>query len=315
MTHPAQHQDLGHGITVLDAEYIQPGIAAVYLMQQGDQVAIIETGTAFTVPHILELLQQRGLSAENIAYVIPTHVHLDHAGGAGELMALCPNAQLIIHPFGARHMIDPGRLQQGVIAVYGEENFKQYYGELKPIEAERVIEAADNFELDFNGRKLVFLDTPGHAKHHFCIYDETSNGIFTGDTFGLSYPNLTDGDEPFIFATTTPVQFDPEAMLNSIDRLMALKPEKMYLTHYSAITPTQSVVEQLKDSVLAFKTIAEKERPVAKDRQQRIEERMMEYMLTQLETLQSPLSVDEISAFLKNDVTLNAQGLEVWLNK
>ncbi|WP_455217384.1 MBL fold metallo-hydrolase, partial [Kaarinaea lacus] len=199
--------DLDYGITQLDAEYIRPGVAALYLLQQGGQVAIIETGTTLSVPAVITALEQRGLSSQDVAYVIPTHVHLDHAGGAGELMSICPNAQLVIHPYGAKHMIDPSRLVEGTIAVYGEEKFKKLYGDLKPIQEDRVVEAPDNFELLFNGRKLSFLDTPGHARHHFCVYDDTSRGIFSGDTFGISYPQLGTGRGPFIFPTTTPVQF------------------------------------------------------------------------------------------------------------
>lgn len=309
------YQDLGDGITMLDAEYIQPGVAAVYLMQQGGQVAIIETGTAFTVPHILELLSQRGLGEKDVAYVIPTHVHLDHAGGAGELMARCPNAKLVIHPFGARHMIDPSKLQQGVIDVYGEDNFHKYYGELKPIDAARVIEAADGFVLDFNGRELRFIDTPGHAKHHFCLYDEVSNGIFTGDTFGLSYPQLATAQGPFIFATTTPVQFDPKALLHSIDRLISFKPAQMFLTHYGVITPTPSITAQLKETINAFAQIALEEKPIEEERQARIEKRLMDYLLDRLQAMQCPLAEDECREIMRNDVSLNAQGLDVWLYK
>lgn len=304
---------LDHGITQLDAEYITPGVAAVYLMQQGDQVAIIETGTALSVPTILTELEQRGLSAEHVAYVIPTHVHLDHAGGAGELMHVCANAKLVIHPYGARHMIDPSKLAAGTIAVYGEEKFKQYYGELKPVVEDRIIEAPDNFELDFNGRLLKFLDTPGHARHHFCVYDETSRGIFSGDTFGLSYPQLKTKQGPFIFPTTTPVQFDPQALKSSIDRLMSLQPEHIYLTHFGRITPTAEVVSQLKQGIDAFTAIALSEKENDNQRTERIAERMMGYLLQQLQKMNCEVAENVCREILQNDVVLNSQGLDYWL--
>ena len=315
MEHTPRHQDLGHGITILDAEYIQPGVAAVYLMQQGQQVAIIETGTAYTVPYILELLSLRGLGPEDVAYVIPTHVHLDHAGGAGELMAQCPQAQLVIHPFGARHMIEPDKLRLGVIAVYGEEAFTKYYGELKPIDASRVIEAGDGFELDFNGRKLLFIDTPGHAKHHFCLYDATSQGIFTGDTYGLSYPQLITEQGPFILATTTPVQFDPDALIQSIDRLLSLQPAQMFLTHYGVVVPTPALTAQLKETIRNFTQIALEEKNNQLNRQSCIETRLMDYLTEKLRVMQCHLPEPLCREVLQNDVILNAQGLDVWLSR
>ena len=311
----AQHTDLGHGISLIDAEYLYPGVVAVYLLQQDDQLAIIETGTANSAANILTVIESQGFSPDNVAYIIPTHVHLDHAGGAGELMQHCSNAQLVIHPYGARHMIDPSKLIAGTIAVYGEEKFKQLYGELKPIDAERVIEAPDNFELFLGERRLLFLDTPGHARHHFCVYDEGSQGIFTGDTFGLSYHKLTTEAGPFIFPTTTPVQFDPPALLQSIDRLMDLNPKQMYLTHFGNIEPTDAVVKQLKKRIHDFTEIALAEKHNDSDRLQKIEQGLKDYLLAELTAMQCHQPLDFLEQFLRNDVSLNAQGLDIWLEK
>jgi glyoxylase-like metal-dependent hydrolase (beta-lactamase superfamily II) len=311
----AQYMVLDHGISLIDAEYLYPGVVAVYLLQQDDQLAIIETGTANSAANILAVIESHGFSAENVSYIIPTHVHLDHAGGAGELMQHCSNAQLVIHPYGARHMIDPSKLIAGTIAVYGKEKFQELYGELKPIDASRVIEAPDNFELMLGQRRLRFLDTPGHARHHFCIYDEGSQGIFTGDTFGLCYPNLTSDGKPFIFPTTTPIQFDPPALLQSIDRLMALKPKQMYLTHFGNIEPTDAVVNQLKKRVHHFTQIALAEMHTNGDRLQNIERRLKDYLLAELALMQCHQPVEFCEQFLANDISLNAQGLDIWLEK
>lgn len=302
---------LKHNIILQDAHYVQNGVACVYLMQQGDEIAIIETGTAHTVPHILEALDKSGYSAASVRYVIPTHIHLDHAGGAGQLMAACPNAQLLIHPRGAPHMIDPAKLQAGTIAVYGAEPFNRLYGELLPVPAARVVEMPDGQQLDFNGRQLSFLHTAGHALHHFCVHDSLSSGIFTGDTFGICYPNLQTNGQPFIFATTTPVHFSPDDMLDSIDRLMALKPDVMYLTHFGPVEPTEALVSGLKKSVVAFRELALKHQSIEGNRQSAIEEALLAWFLKELGVQPD----DDAAKWLSNDVHLNAQGLEVWLKR
>ena len=311
----ATYQDLSHGITVIDAEYGSSGVAALYLMQEGDQVAIIETGTNHSVPLIKEVLESKGLNFSNVRYVIPTHVHLDHAGGAGDLMHYCENAELVIHPFGAAHMIDPSRLEAGTIAVYGEENFRKLYGSIRPIDAERVIEAPDGFRLELNGRELEFLDTPGHARHHFCVVDKTSKGIFTGDTFGLCYPQLTTAEGPFSFATTTPVQFDPDALLISIERLMSYHPEHMYLTHFGAIEPTTSIVEQLTNAVKHIKKIALNAKDVTENRDEYLQQQLQKHILAKLAEMKCEQSVEFQTAVMANDIKLNAQGMDVWLNR
>ncbi len=310
----AQHTDLGHGISLVDAEYLYSRVVAMYLLQQREQLAIIETGTANSAAHILAVIKSRGLSPNDVSYIIPTHVHLDHAGGAGELMQHCQNAQLVIHPYGARHMVDPSKLIAGTIAVYGEEKYRQLYGELKPIDAQRVIEAPNNFELFLGDRRLMFLDTPGHARHHFCVYDEDSQGIFSGDTFGLCYPQLTTERGPFIFPTTTPVQFDPPALLESIDRLMALHPKHMYLTHFGHIEPTDAVVSQLKKRVHDFTEIALAEKH-SSERLKNIELRLKDYLLTELASMQCHQSNAFCETLLQNDISLNAMGLDIWLEK
>ena len=308
-------QDLGHGITLVDAEYGQSGIAAVYLMEQDGEVAIIETGTNHSVPYIQKALQANNLSFDNVRYIIPTHVHLDHAGGAGELMLQCKNAQLVVHPFGARHLIEPSKLTAGAIAVYGEENFRKLYGEIKPVDKKRVIEAPSFFELELNGRKLKFFDTPGHARHHFCVYDEQSAGIFTGDTFGVSYPQITTEQGSFIFATTTPIQFDPGSLLQSIDCLVSLEPENMYLTHFGAITPTTKVVKQLKRSIRRFSNIALDLQEQPENRVQIIEEKLTKFLLEVLEEMGCHQTPEFCKSVIKSDMHLNATGLDFWLSK
>ena len=315
MTKKASYQNLSHGITVMDTEYMSDEIAALYIVEEQGGVAIIETGTNHSIPYVKEVLESMQLSFDDVRYIIPTHVHLDHAGGASGLMSQCPNAELVIHPFGAAHMIDPSRLIAGSIAVYGEEKFKSLYGEIKPIVKERVIQAPDGFKVTMNNRVFEFLDTPGHARHHFCIYDSKSNGIFTGDTFGLSYPHLTTKKDRLIFATTTPVQFDPDALLASIEKIMSKNPEHIYLTHYSQITPTPEIVEQLTDSVKAFAKIALDFTDKTEDRIENISQNIQSYLLKKLEELDCKQDIKTQVNVIKFDSLLNAQGLDVWLTK
>ena len=315
MTQKATYQELSHGITVMDTEYMSSDIAALYIVEQDNEVAIIETGTNHSIPYILEVLEAKQLSFDNVRYIIPTHVHLDHAGGASGLMELCHNAELVIHPFGVAHMIDPSKLIAGAAAVYGEDKFKALYGEIKAIDKDRVIQAPDGFKLSMNGREFEFIDTPGHARHHFCVYDKKSNGLFSGDTFGLSYPQLTTDAGRFVFATTTPVQFDPEALLDSIDKIMAKHPAQIYLTHFNQITPTPTVVKQLKDSVIEFKNIALAAVDITEDRIEVISQNIQSYLLKKLAEMGCNQDIEFQKNVIKFDCLLNAQGLDFWLSK
>ena len=298
------------GISVIDSEYYSKDFAAIYLLKQKNKVIIIETGTNYSVPHVKEALSQVGLSFSDVSYVIPTHVHLDHAGGAGLLMMQCQNAALVVHPRGARHLIDPSKLVAGAKAVYGENKFKEYYGEIFPIDANRVIQADDNFILDFDGRELRFIDTPGHARHHFCIWDKATKSMFTGDTFGISYRDLDHQDELYILPSTSPVQFDPEALIQSINRIMEFKPERVCLTHFSAIKPTKKVTNKLIESIHFVSNLAIKYAD-KNDSESIIYKKMMDYFLEGLNEIgfqNNDYAKDRLSL----DVLINTQGLIYW---
>ncbi len=307
------YQDLGHGITCIDTGYGRPMLAACYMLEANDELAFIDCGTSYTVERALKVLKDKGYTAEQVSYVIPTHVHLDHAGGAGAMIEAFPNARLVIHPRGARHMIDPTKLIAGVKAVYGEEGYKKHFDVLVPVPEDRVIEADDGYTLEMNGRKLSFIDTPGHARHHFCVHDSLSAGIFTGDTFGLSYREFDTENGPFIFATTTPVQFDPQAWYQTLDRLMALNPENFYLTHFSAIPATAELEQKLRDSIKAFVDIAQSAAANSDHPREEILQQMEKNLVAGLRAHGCQLSDTQCRELLEGDIDLNTQGLEFWL--
>ena len=313
MTSRFNVSNIADGISVIDSGYFSKDFAAIYILRQGNEVVIIETGNKYSATNVQKALEMDGLSFSDVAYIIPTHVHLDHAGGAGELMNRCENAQLIVHPRGARHMIDPSKLIAGAMAVYGEANYKKLYGEIIPIDSSRVIEADDNFILDFEGRELKFIDTPGHARHHFCIWDEMTSSMFTGDTFGVSYREFDKGNEVYIFPSTSPVQFDPEALIKSIEKLITYRPKRVCLTHFSAIDPTNKVVDQLIDGIHFVSSLA-KEYASHKEAEEIIEDEMMSYFLKGIKKVGND-DLEFCRDRLKLDVKINTQGLIYWQQK
>lgn len=313
MTSRFNVSNIADGISVIDSGYFSKDFAAIYLLRQRNEVTIIETGNKYSATNVQKALKMDGLSFSDVTYIIPTHVHLDHAGGAGELMNRCENAQLIVHPRGARHMINPSKLIEGAMAVYGEENFNKLYGEIIPIDSSRVIEADDNFILDFEGRELKFIDTPGHARHHFCVWDKQTQSMFTGDTFGISYRDLDKENEVYIFPSTSPVQFDPEALIKSIYKIMEYKPQRVCLTHFAAIKPTQKVVDQLIDGIHFVSNLAKKY-ATENDAELIIQDEMMNYFLKGIKKVGND-DLEFCRDRLKLDVEINTQGLIYWQQK
>lgn len=306
--------EFGHGISAIDAQYHRPCRAAIHLLVEQGMAALIDTGTNFSIPGVVEVLKSKRIPFENIAYVILTHIHLDHAGGASECMRLFPNARLVVHPRGASHMINPTRLVAGASSVYGAEEFKRVYGEIQCIDEHRIIEAPDNHCIDLNGRLLCFLDTPGHARHHVCIYDERSQSMFTGDTFGVSYREFDVNGMEFVFPTTSPVQFDPDAAHTSLDRIMSFKPQFAYLTHYSRITHLEQHASAMHRLIDAHVAIAQNANTPQSDRQSVISEGLKALFKQCLSIHDCRLSEAEVNQLLRSDIKLNAQGLVYWLD-
>lgn len=302
------------GIHIIDTGFHRPRFDASYLMVERGRAAFIDTGTNHSVPRLLAALEALGLRRESVDMVIATHVHLDHAGGAGRLMRELPAARLVVHPRGARHLIDPAQLMAGARAVYGDDEVARSYGDVLPVPAERVVSPDDGMTLDLAGRTLRFLDTPGHARHHHCIWDERSRGVFTGDTFGLSYREFDTEQGAYILPTTTPVQFEPEALRRSLQRLLALQPEQMFLTHYGAVRGVGRLAAQLLEQLDAVVALghAVARRP---DRDSALRQGLTQIYLERVRAHGCTLSDAQAIELLAMDIELNAQGMAVWLDR
>lgn len=306
--------DYGQGVHVFDSGYVAPMVAGVHMVVEKGRVAFVDTGTNATLENALQALSKVGLGPEAVDYVILTHIHLDHAGGAGAMMQAFPHARLVVHPRGARHMAEPSKLIAGVIGVYGAEYVEKMYGEILPIAAERIIEARHETVIELAGRELLCLDTPGHARHHICIVDTQTRGIFTGDMFGLSYRAMDVDGRPFIFPTTTPTQFEPTAMRASIALLMSFRPDALYLTHYGQVKDLERLHKDLLRRLEFHIETALQARDAGAQRHARIKQALSDYLLSEARQFGCAPSEEELLEWWETDLELNAQGLEVWLD-
>lgn len=301
------------GIIAIDSGMVRPQMAACYLLETDSAVAVIEAGNNDSTGRIIKVLESRGRDVSEVSHVIVTHVHLDHAGGAGKLMQKLPNASLLVHPRGARHVIDPSRLEASARAVYGDEKFDEMYGSLIPVAEDRVMIIDEGDSTEVGGRRLEFIDSPGHARHHFCIWDEQTRGWFSGDTFGISYRELDTANGPFIFPTTTPIQFDPPALVASIGRMIESRPENMYLTHFGRVRDVERLSSDMVESVSFFAELGERLEGVD-NRSATIQSEMMDWLMSRARAHGVTHSDDDLREIFAGDVLLNTQGIEFWLD-
>ena len=311
--HNAQTTTLEHGIVAIDTEYARPLQDASHLIIEKGRAAFVDVGVNSSVPLLLAALQQFDLDVADVETVFLTHIHLDHAGGAGLLMQQLPNARCVLHPRGARHMVDPGKLIAGTKAVYGDEQTDKLYGEIQPIDEARIRIANDREIFELNGRELQAFFTEGHARHHYCLSDPTSKGVFTGDSFGVSYRELDTAAGEFIFPTTTPIHFDPVEAHKSVDRIMSFEPERLYLTHYSEVRNLERLAADMHRGIDDFVDMAKQHKEAA-DRTAVLQDAIFDYFVQRLEAHGYSGDRDSMWSILNIDVVLNTQGLEFWLD-
>lgn len=311
---PDYLEPLSQGLFAIDTGFHRPRFDAAFLIVDGGRAAFVDTGTNHAVPRLLGALDALGLPRDAVDWVIPTHVHLDHAGGCGLLLTHLPKARLLVHPRGAPHLIDPTRLFASATAVYGAQEMQRSYGTVIPIPDGRVSTSHDGQDVQVGQRRLHLLHTPGHARHHHCIWDASSRGWFTGDTFGLSYREMDEAGRPFILPTSTPTQFDPPVLKHSIARLLASDPVCMYLTHYSVVHEPRRLAEQLLEQLDRMVELA-LAAPTTNERHHWLMQRFGQLYVSRLRDHGNRWPEEDILSALSMDIELNAQGIAVWLDR
>lgn len=306
--------EFANGITAIDTGFIAPQFDASHLIIADGRAAFVDTGVNDSVPVLLEALAQKQLDLGDVDFVFLTHVHLDHAGGAGQLMQSLPNASAVLHPRGAPHMIDPSKLIKGAQTVYGEAPYAEMYGDIVPIDAERVLVIDDEQVIALGGRELRCLFTEGHARHHYCLADAAAEAVFTGDSFGISYRQLDSERGEFIYPTTTPVHFDPPEAHKSIDRIMGERPRHLYLTHFSRVSDLERLAEDMHTRIDDFVAMARRYAGAEK-RTAKLETAMFDYFRDAVAAHGLQLDDTALHAIVDTDVRLNTMGLEFWLEK
>ena len=302
------------GIQAIDTEYARPMQDASHLIVEDGRAAFVDTGINSSVPLLLDALNGENLDVGDVDYVFLTHIHLDHAGGAGKLMQALPNARCVIHPRGAPHMADPTKIIAGTEAVYGVQRTREIYGTIEPIDAKRIVESTDEGWFVLNGRDLQTIYTEGHARHHYVLNDPSSRGVFAGDSFGISYREFDTDAGEFIFPSATPIDFDPDAAHVAYERILECEPDCVYLTHYSRVQDLDRLAADLHAGIEAYRAMALANES-ADDRPAALRQSMFDYFAERLRAHGFSGDRDTMKDILVIDVELNAQGLDVWLER
>lgn len=261
MASPVIHEAMGFERLPFDGEsyltdvrmFRQDAFGAVYLIDD-DRKAIVETGTSWEVPRILEAVRGFGLKPEDVDALIVSHVHLDHAGGAGFLLESMPRARVYVHERGFKHLADPTKLLASAQAALGPES--EYFGTMRPIAEKRLVRVTDGMRLDLGKHELVFLDSPGHAPHELTILDEHNRCVYTGDAAGLYFP----GDEILMPVTPAPT-FDLEKNLATFARLLSLDPRALLFSHYGPHRRPKEAIESMMTAYPAWARIVKEKLP------------------------------------------------------
>jgi glyoxylase-like metal-dependent hydrolase (beta-lactamase superfamily II) len=300
--------EYGNGHWAYDSGYYAQGVASQHLICDGGRVAFIDAATQFQLPRALLALERLGLGPEAVDWVILTHIHLDHAGGAGAMIERFPHARLVVHPRGAPHMEDPTRLMAAAIAVYGDAETFRMYGNLIPVPPDRILQATDGMLIRLGQRDLVSLDAPGHARHHLVVHDPAAAVVFTGDVFGVSYRGTDVGGRPFLMPSTSPSQFDPKAMADTINRIVALDPKAVGLAHFGQLANPKRLAEDLLTRLDAMVEIAHRlgaDVPA-------ITQAVQQYFLAQMRAHGSDLPESAVLDLWQLDLKVSSLGLAAW---
>ena len=229
-------EDLGDDVFAIDTQMAgHTGITSSYLIR-GSRPCLVETGTALSAPVVIDALATLGVSAKDLSSIVVTHIHLDHAGGVGDMAAAFPNAQVVVHERGARHLADPSKLVASAQRVFGS-NMDRLFGILLPTPAARLTTLGDKGFLDLgDGRRLDTFHNPGHASHHVALVDSETGDLYTGDAAGVFVPDTEE-----VRPATPPPDFDLSLALDSLAKMRAAKPTRLLFSHFGAVTDVDRV--------------------------------------------------------------------------
>jgi glyoxylase-like metal-dependent hydrolase (beta-lactamase superfamily II) len=226
------------GITAIDTFFAgRERYTAAYLLKAREP-AVVETGPTTSLEHVAAGLERLGIGPRDLAHVLVTHIHLDHAGGVGALAERYPDATVWVHERGARHLADPTRLVASATMIYGDERMAKLFGHVDPVPAQRIRGLSDGDVVDLGDRSLTAIATPGHAKHQVALLDSRTGAVFTGDALGIHPP-----DVPILRPATPPPDYDLELALESIERIRALAGELVLFSHFGPVREVDRICE------------------------------------------------------------------------
>jgi len=257
-------------------------IFAVYLIHEAKGV-VIEPGPAATVPSIQEGMKQLGM--KELAYIIPTHIHIDHAGAIGSLARLFPHARVMLHPAGAKHAIDPSRLIESTKMAFGDD-FENYYGPILPVPESQVMVPGDGETISIDDRELQIIYAPGHASHHMAIFDQKTRGLFCGEALGLPHT----GAESSPLPAAAPPSFDIEVYLETMERLRELRPRILFYSHDGIGRNPEELISKAAENTKGFGDI----------------------ILKALRNGETTEAIgDRVQEYISNHLGINAEGMDV----
>ncbi|MDX6224326.1 MAG: hypothetical protein QOE64_702 [Frankiales bacterium] len=239
--------DLGDGVHAIDTQmHGYRGITAGYVVL-ADRPCLVETGTARSAPAVADALTSLGVGAADLATVVVTHIHLDHAGGVGDIARRYPNAEVVVHERGARHLVDPARLMRSARMVYGTA-LDELFGPLLPTEQERVVALGERGRIDLGGdRELTSYYSPGHAQHHVGLLDSQSGDLYVGDAAGIYIPEVD-----VLRPGTPPPDFDLDTALSSLDLFASLQPKRLLFSHFGPLERPLESLQRAKEEMQSW---------------------------------------------------------------
>jgi glyoxylase-like metal-dependent hydrolase (beta-lactamase superfamily II) len=297
-----------------------PQAVGVFLLT-GERPALIETGPAARVDTVLHGLARAGLTPEDLRAVAVTHIHLDHAAATGALVRRIPHLEVYVHPAGAPHLVDPSRLLASAGRLYGG-HLRRLFGEVLPVPEGRIRVLDDQAEVMLGSRRLVALETPGHARHHLVYMDTAAGDLFAGDAAGTALPGSR-----YVRPPTPPPEFDLPGWATTIDRLLALSPGRLLLAHFGAHTWARELLTQLRERLFSWTELAQRARAAGED-ENVVAERLLARMLAESSSVDDPrqsqlletmipsrLSVLGIMSYVKKHPMTTREGDQRWQDK